>query len=65
MNDIFNYSADNFKSYLFAQQQEAFILDLSKATVLEVINEYTEIRRATGHKSESGFEKYICYGIDY
>ena len=44
MNDIFNYSADNFKSYLFAQQQEAFILDLSKATVLEVINEYTNIR---------------------
>lgn len=44
MNNIFNYSADNFKSYLFAEQQEAFILDLSKATVLEVINEYTNIR---------------------
>lgn len=28
-------------------------------------HKYTEIRRATGHKSESGFEKYICYGIDY
>lgn len=26
---------------------------------------YTDIRRATDYKSESGFEKYICYGIDY
>lgn len=25
---------------------------------------YVDVRRATGHKSESGFEKYICYGID-
>lgn len=44
MIDIFNYNADNFKTYLFAEQQEAFILDLSNATVLEIIEEYTNIR---------------------
>lgn len=46
--------------------QITFILDLSNATVNVLRgHRYVDIRRATDHKSESGFEKYICYGVDY
>ena len=28
-----------------------------------LVYRYVDVRRAIGHKYESGFEKYVCYGI--